>query len=194
MDRADMEATADLPHFYEIWYWRFQIILVLIIATTAVFGGCQLFMLQNQSRAQFLLELDRRFEDIEMRECRAEIEKLNREMNDEINGAHAYLTDNAKIDKIRALSVEKIRDFRVNDRDRFTKLMRLANFFETVGLTVKQKYVSLDDIDRLFRGPILHVDKFLRGFINEWQNEMGMPNGLYEHALFLADEIAKRNR
>lgn len=189
-----MEEIANLPHFYEIWYWRFQIVLVLIIAVTAGFGGCQLFMLQKQSRAQFLLELDRRFEDAEMRECRAEIEKLNREMNDEINGAHANLTDTAKIEKIRALSAAKIREFRDQDRDRYSKLMRLANFFETVGLTVKQNYVSSDDIDLLFRGPILDVDKFLRGFINEWQKEMGMPTGLYEHALYLADEIASRNR
>ena len=106
-----MEATADFPHFYEIWYWRFQIILVLIIATTALFGGCQLFMLQKQSRAQFLLELDRRFEDIEMRECRSEIEKLNREMNDEINGAHAYLTDNARSKKFGHFQLKKFVTF-----------------------------------------------------------------------------------
>lgn len=150
ISRANHGRIGDRSAFHEIWYWRFQIVLVLIIATTTVFGGCQLFMLQKQSRAQFLLELDRRFEDQEMRECRAEIEKLNREMSDEINGEHGHLTDTVKLERIRTLSAQKIHGFRKSDRDQFTKLMRLANFFETVGLTVKQKYVSLNDIDRLF--------------------------------------------
>ena len=67
--------------------------------------------------------------------------------------------------------------------------MRFCGFFETVGLMVERGYMPIEEIDRLFRGPVLTVNSCFRIHIAECEKETGVPAGLYEHALSLADVV-----
>ena len=71
--------------------------------------------------------------------------------------------------------------------------MRVVNFFEIVGQMVSRKYVSIDDIDGIFRGPILDIEMAFTKHIHERQNEKGVPQGLYANALSLFDRIGGRS-
>ena len=81
---------------------------------------------------------------------------------------------------------------RTQDLENYSVIMRICGFFETVGVMVGQGYIPIEEIDRLFRGPILAMDTCFRDHISQRQNETGVPPGLYEHALSLADQIDQR--
>jgi hypothetical protein len=54
--------------------------------------------------------------------------------------------------------------------------------------------VSSEDALGLFAGPIVQIDMAFRGHIEDRSKEMGVPSGMYEHALFLCDLVrSKRN-
>lgn len=69
----------------------------------------------------------------------------------------------------------------------FTQLVAYISFFEIVGMYVRNRYIPLRDIIQAYKGPILGVDIVWRDFIKAWEEEAHVPEGLFEHALFLMD-------
>jgi hypothetical protein len=58
---------------------------------------------------------------------------------------------------------------------------------------VKRYYIAADDVLDLLKQPIIAVERCFKGHIEERAKEMGMPNGLFEHALYLGVLAAGRN-
>jgi hypothetical protein len=59
-------------------------------------------------------------------------------------------------------------------------------------LLVKKGYVGIEDVDLLFRGPILEFGSFIGPHLIARQTEKGVPSGLGENALFLVARIKAR--
>ncbi len=148
----------------------------------------------KQAKASFLLELDRRFEGEQMFKTREALLELRDTLTIKISGTHQLLDDQHRTEKLKIEFHEELEKLRTSSRPKYTTLMRFCGFFETVGLMVKLGYVGLEDMIELFKGPILAIDTCYRLHISERQKEMGVPVGLYKHALFLADETLKSNR
>jgi hypothetical protein len=74
----------------------------------------------------------------------------------------------------------------------YVVLMRILGFFETVGILVKQKYIQIEDVDHLLRGPILEFGVYFTPHLRARQSEKGVAPGLGENALFLVAETKER--
>jgi hypothetical protein len=59
------------------------------------------------------------------------------------------------------------------------------NFFEVVGLMVRNRYIRLRDVYLLYKGPIIEIDHAFRLTILQWQQRFDQPEGLYENLLYL---------
>ncbi|MCP1336406.1 DUF4760 domain-containing protein [Futiania mangrovi] len=147
----------------------------------------------NIARADFLLELDGRWEAPDMREARELFAQINEEIRGEVAAQALHGNDSARQARMCTAWLERLRKLRTSDAKSYNTLMRLCNFFETVGVMVARGYVSERDLDALLRGPILHVGATFRGHIQEREKETGVVAGLYEHALKLSDRISRLN-
>ena len=148
----------------------------------------------KQAKASFLLELDRRFEGEKMIHTREALLEMRDTLTIKISGSHQLLDDHHRTEKLNSEFHKELEKLRISDRSKYTTLMRFCGFFETVGLMVELGYIELEDMIKLFKGPILAIDACYRLHISERQKEMGVPEGLYKHALFLVDETLKSNR
>lgn len=148
----------------------------------------------KQAKASFLLDLDSRFEGEQMFETREALLEMRDTLTIKISGSHQLLDDHHRTQKLNIEFHKELEKLRTSARPKYTTLMRFCGFFETVGLMVKLGYVGREDMIDLFKGPILAIDTCYRFHISERQKEMGVPDGLYKHALFLADETLKSNR
>lgn len=185
-------ATAPDKHWLEVCYWLSQMALPFIAALGVWLAVYQLRAIKKQAKATFLLELDRRFEDDQMSEARQLLHDNLTQIKARVGERHNIANDKERMGRVRLEFAELLKTWQKAEYERYSKIMRFVSFFETVGVMVEQKYVDMDAIDGLLRGPIAHVDLCFRLHIQERQNETGMPDGLYKHALGLADKICRR--
>lgn len=145
-----------------------------------------------QSCAAFLMGLDDRWHSAGLLKARTMIAKFRDEIIDSISSQHPRLDDKRRKDQIGKAFAVKLADLRENAIGDYVTIMEYCGFLETVGLMVKRKYVDIEDIDSLFRGPILGIEFYFSTHIADRQKETGVPTGLYENALFLAEQVKKR--
>ena len=79
----------------------------------------------------------------------------------------------------------RLADLRERKDDKYQSLLRIGGFFETVGMMVKNEYISKRDALGLFSGPIIAFGRNFSKHIELRQNQAGVPQGLLEHALHL---------
>ncbi len=103
-----------------------------------------------------------------------------------VTEAYPKLDDASKAVKLREAFAEKLAELRRTNIKVYSNLLRFCGFFETVGLMVDLGYVELTDIVKLYKGPILDINRCFGQHIQERQNESGVPEGFLEHALKLA--------
>lgn len=139
--------------------------------------------------ATLLLELDARWEGQALLDSRKIVTEIKEELTEKIGQDHPRLDDVHKAEKLGQEFGKRLAETRSGDLGKYLLIMRFCGFFETVGLMVDRGYMPLTEMDRLFRGPILTVDACFRTHISARQNETGVPVGLYEHALSLADRV-----
>lgn len=148
----------------------------------------------KQAKANFLLELDHRFESYEMTKARDLLNDYCDSIMREVTAKHNLLDEANRTVKFQEAFADKLNELRREDRKNYTALMRFCGFFETVGLMVKLGYVELGDIVSLFKGPVLDIDRCYRKHIKSRQKETGVPEGFYENALFLVDRVKNLDR
>jgi hypothetical protein len=145
----------------------------------------------NLAQATFLFNLDRRWESSEMWNGRKLFRDLNEKLKKTVSGAHPMLGDGQKRERLHEEFAKELANLRATKPEDYMAIMRLCGFFETVGLMVEMGYVPLKEIDELLRGPIMATKHCFGLHIKERQNETGVPNGLYEHALNLSDMVER---
>jgi hypothetical protein len=189
-----MEPIAQGPHALEMAYWWSQIILTVIAGVSAWFGYNQLTSLAESRRqelkishANFVSDLDKRWESEEMQEVRrlfvttrSKIIEDVRIKNPNVSQAEFDLLVDSECQQ--ALSM-----MRKENMDEYMKLFTICGFCELVGLMVKREYISKEDAMGLFSGPIIQIARFFRVHIDDMAKQPHVPPGLYEHALFLFD-------
>jgi hypothetical protein len=179
--------------------WIAQIIVAVIALAAAIVAGIAAFVAWQQlgemtnyrrqrlkiANATLLMELDHRFDSGELAEARKLIMKIAEEIGVAISTARPLVNDQEKLQRIIDEWTRRLADMRANDGDKYSLLLRLGGFFETVGMMVKREYVSKDDALGLFMGPIVMFGRNFKPHIEERQKEAGVPAGMFEHALYL---------
>lgn len=196
---ADAIRASSEPHWLEVAYWWSQIAIAFIAAGAAIFAGFQVRAM-NTARAEqlrilnatLLMELDKRWDSGEMQRARRAFQDTFEQVNGVVASNHPNLRDTEKDQKIREEWTKTLGEMRKSAKPTYARLMIICGFFETVGLMVKREYISIDDALDLFAGPIINVGRCFRGHIKDREKEMGVPSGLYEHALELCDAAQHR--
>ena len=113
--------------------------------------------------------------------------KFRRKMGHDVDRANPGVKDAAREVKLRAACKEKIDALRADDKevDLYEQFFTYLAFFETVGLMVRKRYVPLQDVVLLYKGPIFDIDIVFRHHLEEWQQHGNIPKGLLENVLFL---------
>jgi len=144
----------------------------------------------KQARATFLLQLDIRWEGLfEQRKWHATLfDKIEKEVSTEYPQLEAIRKKEVISEKIAKI----LDDLLKNDIDTYRNFIHLGGFFEIVGLMVDRKYVSLEDIAGLLKGPIILFEETFRNHIDARKHEEKMPEGLFEHASSLAEKTKKK--
>jgi hypothetical protein len=171
--------------------WICQIVLTIVAVVTAVFAAVQLWIGTRIYQATLLLELDARWDSQELRDARKLFAKMGEDITKIVSNANPLANDGAKEALLRAEWTKVLRDMRTQSEAEYLKLIGWCGFFETVGLMVKRRYISRSDIIDLFEGPLVDLDRTFRNHFEEREKEMGVPAGLFEHALLLSKSALK---
>jgi hypothetical protein len=179
-------------------YWWSQVVLTAIAFGSALVGLIQLRGIRlsrvaavHIARATFLLELDRRWDSETMTAARLFLTTIREAAAKEVAEKFPTQNDGVKERHIAELVYAKLNELHTTESPDYQKLLSICGFFETAGLMVKLGHVSTEEIMGLFRGPITVVDRCFRSHIQHRQNETGVPDGLFEHALYLCDQLPK---
>lgn len=190
----------------ELWFYWAGVILPVITAVAIVFAAAQVriarvqlaeeransAIIAKQAQATLLLNLVDKWNSEKMMEGRTSWSKKEMEIRREIFASNPNSSDKDVMRKLKERFRPIMSDLRENDNEKYTSMLRVLSFFEIVGEQVKQQYVLLDDIDSLFRGPILEAGVIFQFHIEDRQKERGVPDGLFANALYLISEIEKR--
>lgn len=187
------------PTSLEQAYWWSQIFLAGVAFGGAVFAGWQLWFIRlshkhtlEQAKARFLFDLDQRWSGERMAMTRMAINELCIAVRADVGREHHHLNEDGR--RLRCQEVFSIRlnETRQTDLPLYVTYMRSCSFFETVGLMVKKGFVSEKTIMDLFLGPIVDLDEVFSLHIEQRAKEMGVPPGLFENALHLAERAKRR--
>jgi hypothetical protein len=177
----------------EFLYFGAQTIIALISLATLVLAWMQVRTIARQALATSLLNLEERWNSDKMRETRVYFVEVSTKWKDEVFAANPNLSDDAVMKKVEIRSTEELSRLMKEDlTGKYILLMRIFGFFEIVGLLVKKGYVGIEDVDLLFRGPILEFGSLIGPHLIARQTEKGVPPGLGENALFLVSQIKQR--
>jgi hypothetical protein len=143
------------------------------------------------------MELDHRFDSKDLVKARRIFIEMRERITKDVAASNLVANEKYRTEKIaEAWTIELYRLMadRNDDEDKYGELMSLAGFFETIGVMVKNKYVSEQDAIGLFKGPLITFGRGFTKHIELRQKEAGMPSGLLEHALYLYElaESAER--
>lgn len=163
-------------------------------AIGALIAGESLRRSAKQARANFFLSLNPLWKDL--KEARHEIMSLSNEVMKKIGASSSVLAKDAE--RLQALCeeyrtrIDDIGKMAGTDPDALEKLYSFyayLNFFEMVGLMVRNRYVQIRDVYLLYKGPIIEIDYAFRFTIPQWQQRFDLPEGLYENLLYLIKRV-----
>ena len=178
-------------HLTESWWetvtwfladWRLEPLYWLAGITLAFFALLTLRQHTRHTRASFLLQVTSRFETL----------------TEGRNAAHGVLSpiileiynpndqiDQQKEEQIRVRGGTELQKLRDGRHKNYEKCLLYLDFFETLGIAVKNRYIPLSVIVQMYEGPIVDLERVFSHHIADWQREGGNREGLLEHLLFL---------
>lgn len=183
----------------EFLFFLAQTLIVLIAVAALLYARAEVHeskryaaIIARHAQATFLLKLVDEWNSAQMRRARRCFVAHSKKSQEEVFIAHHHLNDKATMDLVREhFRVQMRKLMEENISGDYSALMTMCAFFETVGLLVRQDYVAVEDIDALFRGPILDLGIYFLPHIEDRQKEKGVPSGLYENAVYLMTRIEK---
>jgi hypothetical protein len=175
--------------------WIAQIIIAALAIIAAFVAYRQLKEMADYreqrlhiANGTLLMELDKRFDSKDLIDARRIFVDMRERIKKEVAANNLKANEEYRAEKIAevwTVELERLRADTDDDEDKYSELMSLAGFFETVGVMVKRKYISEQDAIGLFKGPLITFGRNFRKHIELRQKETGMPPGLLEHALYL---------
>ena len=134
----------------------------------------QLSILRKSTNANFLFELDSKFDEIF--ESRKAARTLAEEIEREI-GADDWQRD----ERLSKEFTNKLEGLRQDKSEEYFKLMKIPDFCETVGFLVVSEYIQAKDVKGLWGPAIRNWVKWFRCHIESRQQKEG--TDLYEYFL-----------
>jgi hypothetical protein len=166
--------------------------LTWIAALIAVFlAGISLRRNSLQSRAALLLNLYKAWDDLA--EQRKGFFGFYNSGRHDVLLRHVDLQPTHQMEYMRGEFRNRLAELRKQNDPQFQQFTEYVEFFEILGMYVKNGYVPLRDVLQLYKGPILMIDVVWRNFIREWEKESHVPRGILEHAVFLMDMARVRS-
>ncbi len=165
------------------FYWIAGIIL-------AVFAVLSLRQQARHTAGNFLFQLSGRFEDLEI--SRKEIynnifSPVLRSVAKDFGG----LDRPSQEEKIKEACRDKLKIFHDQQTEEWDRWILYLDFFETLGLAVKRKYIPLEVVVDMYKGPIYDVDLIFTLFIKDWGKKLHVEEGLYGNLLDLITATKK---
>jgi hypothetical protein len=178
----------------EVASWIAQLIIAALAVVGAFFAWRQLGEMSDYrqqrlriANATLLLELDHRFDSDTLGDARDTFASMREGINKHVSENNLHDNEEEKLRKVKAEWSARLKKMRNDNDEKYSQLILLGGFFETVGVMVKKNYVAPADALALFGGPIIHFGRGFSLHINERQNEANVPSGLLEHVLYFYD-------
>ncbi len=156
------------------------------ITAGALIAAINLKRNTQQSRANFLLTLIPMWEKLSP--SRAKMQELKLEILNEISKRNV-LKEEDKLNLLRDLYEKKLRQIESNSGKDLHLIYEYLNYFETIGLMVRKRYIYFDDVYLLYKGPIIDMELAFNTIILEWQNKFHESEGMYENVLYLIEKV-----
>jgi hypothetical protein len=180
-------------YWLEIVSWICQIFLTILAFFAAWFAYVQILQIKSDSaqqlrmsHASIFLAIDQRW-DNDMREARTVLAEMTDDIAAIVKLKNPTLKGAGLRKAIRKEWFTTLNGMRHQRDSSYMNVLAVCGFFETVGLMVKKNYVSAKDVIGLLKAAILQVDYYLRPHIEARAKEKGVPEGLFEHAIYLCD-------
>jgi hypothetical protein len=185
----------------EVTYFIAQTIVAVVVFVAALYARQQVeegrsarLAALHQSRATFLLELDRRWDSAEVSRSIQSFREIRNEALDEIVKNDPQIDMGLALEKVQLEFPETLKRLRAdkNTKDLYAELMIFPGLLETIGVMAQQDYINIDDIANLFEWSITDFNRYFRVHIQERQMEPGVPERFLQNALNLAEQVEKR--
>lgn len=181
------------PHALEIAYWISQIAMALVVAGGAWIAMTQLRLLARQSKSSFLVELDRRWESVEMLAARSTARLHRQKLEAAVMARHGDKPEEVQRECYKEISRDMLADVRVKSPDEYAHFLQIWGFLETVGHLVRNNYVDISEIHSVFGHVILQCDDVsrLHHRIREADEskKVGRETHLFDNYINLADKL-----
>lgn len=184
----------------EVTYFIAQTVIAVLAFVTLLFVRKQVEEAKDariatlrQSRATFLLELDRRWDTPEVNKSLRSFRAICDEELKRAASSSPQGDESTRVSMAVAAFTIRLREMRNDDsqRERYNDLLTLPNLLETIGVMVKKGYVGIEDIADLFERSILDFGMFFKDHICERREEPGVPKRFLQNAVLLADRVAQ---
>lgn len=175
---------------WEVASWIAQVIIALATVSGALFAGKQLVDVRRSSRAALLLQLDERFDSQELRDARTLFADMHGDIQQIVSGQNLNANDQKKRELVCQEWTKTLNNLLSQDHSGYLRLLGYLGFFETIGVMVKKKYIAEHDVMDLYRGPLVDIGGAFSTHIAERSKEMGVTNGMFEHALNLSSRAS----
>lgn len=163
------------------------------------------------ARATLLLEIDRQFESPDLYKSRKAIRALRHRAQDAIAKRDEKDRSNQNLQRLQMIEMshqmdqlwaqaKKFDDVDVDNArspdviaaDRYTELLGLPNWIETIGMLCQRGLLPKDDILNLYDQVIIPTMESIKLHIDERRTEKPYPNpGFMENAYWLCDEAVR---
>jgi hypothetical protein len=176
----------------EILFFWAGVVMPIATVLVILYARAQVKTIAKQAQATLLLDLLDKWNSEEMKKAKVIYLTIVPDIKVAKFQEHANLNDQDSMNKLKdhfKTIIDKLfNEDRLGD---YVTLMQMMNFFESIGMLVKNKYIPFADMDALFRGPIIDASRLFVLHVEGRQNEKGAAPGLYENALFLFSKTEK---
>lgn len=139
----------------------------------------------NTAKAQFIFELDKRWEGSDMADARKEFTKKYEEIHTSICSNQPKLGSAAHLANMQKPFADYLSQAKKDDIENYSNIMKIMGFFETAGMLIKQNYIPLEDILELYTGSLLQAKHAFSLHVTELAQEKGGIAGIYENCVWL---------
>lgn len=168
------------------WLEALPWLAALFIAYVA---GISLRRQSLQSRAALLLSLYERWDTIA--DERMLFADFFKPVQEKIQKEHSDVKEVHQIKHLKDAFFEALPK-KLEDEKFYFSFLKYASFIETLGVYVKNGYVSMRDVRQLYKGAILDFEIATRTYIDAWQEKLHVAPGLLENALYLMRRMRLR--
>jgi hypothetical protein len=168
----------------------------IVIAVAAVYAlGVavrQVAAAKENTKANFLMDLDTRWEGADMRAARAKWGEIHEGVLDFVGSQHPGADAAERKSLIRSKCAEDVQHMYENDFESYSEILKIIGFFETLGYMADRGFISVEEIADLYGESIIGFDDLFRDHLNfridVANREMDGKSKLFAHTMKLISD------